>query len=225
MFLNFFRIPNWSLLLITSFILNESNAQYEQKDGLNRPKSDTFFIDIPLERNGDTAVYYCMIKRLVPMVGLPTIGNGFDSLQIRIYYGMAQNNNLQLVTISRIDSNWIAKLFLLEYQYSEVDNSIEGLELKESDNKIPQSGWQKFVDELLALQILSLPDHTKIDNYEPCYDAYGLTIEFATEKQYRIYNYPCFLSYSEKYWQAKNVESILELLEKELDFDRLTYSK
>lgn len=88
--------------------------------------------------------------------------------------------------------------------------------------KEPASGWDNFMKRLFDLQIMSLPDMSRVPGYEELDGADGASyfIEFATKDKYRFYGYwePAIFT---QFWEARNMEEILRLIEQELDFKRL----
>ena len=83
----------------------------------------------------------------------------------------------------------------------------------------PRSGWQYFVKKLLDLKIVTLPSMVNIVGYEDGKDGKTFNVEIASKKQYRYYTYWEPHEYQNKFWQAKNMEEILNLFKTELNVE------
>lgn len=59
----------------------------------------------------------------------------------------------------------------------------------------------------------------ELPNYTMGDDGIDYVFEIATKDKYRMYHYWTPASYFEKYWQAKNVTQIAEVLQREFGFD------
>lgn len=92
---------------------------------------------------------------------------------------------------------------------------------KELLTREPKPGWNSFIKNLLGFQILSLPDIDEIDESITIADGNAFTVEIATKKHYRFYQYQEPEMVEDRLWQAKKMEQILQLIESEFDFKRL----
>lgn len=174
--------------------------------------------DITYTDEGAPLSYYLKKKEIEKVIGLKSLENGVENLQIRIWYGVALSDELQLIYLKKNEDNWTCELYFLKYIFNKNRDSLVSF-TKQIEKKVPKSGWEDFIQKLFELKVLVLPDSYQIPNYVICNDGNGITVEIATKNRYKIYNYPCFTSQNE-IWEAKNIELILELLENELDFKR-----
>ena len=182
--------------------------------------ADTVMRDIPLDKKGKPTLSYLSKVQIAAQLKLDTLENGFDSLQIRIWYGYARTDSGQLVIIKNINNKWTAELFTLLYHLNENGNTLKSIS-KNVVLREPNSGWENFTSNLFELQIMGLPDFRKIINYPDIADGNGVSIEIATTKQYRYYLYQEPKMVQDKIKQAKKIEEILELIEDEFNFKRL----
>jgi hypothetical protein len=208
-----------SICLMLIYIFNSCSSQ-SQSQVADKLAAGSVTKDIPKDIKGNPKGFYQKKKEIEKMIGLDPLENGFDSMQIRIWYGVALKDKLQLLIMKKSDSKWSAKFYSLELNYDKNRNTLVSVS-SNVESKEPISGWSNLADSLYNLNILTLPDSQSINGYGNCNDGDGVTIETATIKSYRIYNYPCFLN-QDGIEQAKKIELIMELIEKELRFRRLT---
>jgi hypothetical protein len=177
--------------------------------------TDTFLFDLP---KNDTSILRLKRKN-DRLLNLPSIENGFDSIQIKIYFGCALGVDF-LVTLSNSNRKWTAELSKPEY-----DNSSGG-EIRRASRKIiyadPKSGWKSLIRELFELKILTLPDDDDIPNLEKQYpsDGCGVAVEIATKKVYRIYNYENPYMYIKEHLEPQKIMRIIGLLANEFDLEK-----
>ncbi|MES1197701.1 MAG: hypothetical protein ABUL41_00300, partial [Chitinophagaceae bacterium] len=144
---------------------------------------------------------------------LGSLENGFNNLQIRIWYDFSFVRERKLVIIKNVNSDWTATVYYLQVDW---DGKTETILSKEIKQVFPRSGWSNFTKELLNLKILTLPDQNHIPDYDGGTDGSTYNIEVATKKQYRFYGYWEPQGYQHKFPEAKNMTEILKLFEKEL---------
>ena len=145
--------------------------------------------DIPINKYGDSSWYYKRIHEvLLSRVHLPELRNGFDSLQIRVWYSGYKNDDMRILIIKK-QKDWSAVMYRIQL-FPEVD-SIKSIK-SEIITTPPRSGWVNFLKELIDLEILTLPDYKSFNKYPDCTTSgEDVTVEIATINKYRIYSYPC----------------------------------
>ncbi len=194
---------------------------FSQKQSTVAGKSNSLVAkDIPHDTKGNPMRFYQKKIEMEKMIGLEPLELGFDSIQIRMWYGIALRDKLQLLVLKKKDSKWFAQFYYLELNYDNNRDSLLSV-TKKIETKKPISGWEYFIKKLFKMGILTFPDSQAIKDYGDCDDGDGITVETSTIKNYRIYNYPCF-SNQDRIDQAKKMELIMELIEKEFSFRRLT---
>ncbi|MGH2564074.1 MAG: hypothetical protein ACRDE5_06160 [Ginsengibacter sp.] len=179
---------------------------------------DTVIRDIPLNKYGEPSFFYKNKPEIEDQLGLVSLEDGYDSLQIRLWFSYAFIDSSQLVTVRNNKNKWSIELvtFLTNYTNDKVV-----IENKRVIPKYPKSGWQDFTNKLFQLQILTLPDESKIPKYSMFTDADRIVVEIATTKEYRIYQYQGPMIAHDDIWQIKNMGAILKLIENEFSFKRL----
>jgi len=151
----------------------------------------------------------------VRTLGLPSLENGFPKFQLRIWEDF-ENLTGRVIIIKNDYDNWSAELYTYKFLSNSAfrPDSLSGQKLHLEE---PRSGWNNFLNRLLDLKILSLPDFQSISNYDFGTDAGGVSIEIAKDKYYRFYEYPDPYFQQNKIPQAKKIVQILELIKKEFD--------
>lgn len=177
---------------------------------------------------GDSSYSFQRFRHIQENLNLESIENGFDSIQIRIWmnYGLLRKEHL---VIFKNDGNkWNGLLIDFESDSKIVEDSIGSFgnltnyAITKEINVSPGSGWKSFIKKLSELKIFTLPDSENVPGMNwgggdlPVY-----SIEIATKKLYRFYTYTLPSSYEKNIPEAKNMEAILKLLEKEFRFKRL----
>jgi len=169
--------------------------------------------EIPIYKDGSVNIFYSLAKARQKELKLDNLENGFDNLQIRVWYNFALVREMKLVEITNKDKNWTATVYNLQVDW---DGETETLLSKKVKQVTPKSGWSNFSKKLLDLKVLTLPDQDDLPNYHIGMDGRTYNVELATKNQYRFYSYWVPQAYQEKFWQAKNMVNILKLLEQEL---------
>lgn len=197
----------------------QDNRAAEYVKNLNT--DDTFLFDVIKRKTPKEDSDFFEYKRAQEkFLNLKSINNGYDSIQIRIHYGCFMGVS-EYIVLRNNGTNWTAEAGEIREYYN--DSSWLKLDsviwLKKQ--VIPKSGWGKFISRLFGLQILSLPDNNKIPGFhyyapsDGCYSSF----EIATKKAYRYYDYDNPNMYDTIYWQAKNVLSILRLINHEFGME------
>jgi hypothetical protein len=210
-----------TVYILTIFIFygcqnnNQKNAELIRQ--LN--PTDKFIRDIPFDE--------CYMQRFIrdeKFLGLDSLSNGFDSIKIRIWYGCALEGQERFIILSLTSGTWQAEIIEPTYHYSDnfrykvgkcwVDR-LDSISKKVSYVN-PKSGWENIITKLFALHILSLPNFENIQDYKDkqleFMDGCGVTVQIATKRIHRIYNYGNPDVFVNKYQEAKNIIDIARLL-------------
>jgi len=168
--------------------------------------------DIPLNKQDSS--YKNLKKDIENKLGIGSIEDGFDSLQIRIWTIGYKSFDENLIMISNTKGIWSAKILLINFKYDK-SNTLVAID-KQITNNEPKSSWNTFVDSLIKYDILTLPDYTTLPNYSVMADSKGTTVEIATKDRYRIYSYPDVDLHISKSPEAYKIHQILKFLSKEV---------
>ena len=205
----------------------QKNSPAKQISRLNQ--SDTFYYEFP-KRNGKfDSLLHKRQQRFEKEVGLVSLENGFDSIQIRIFYGGSFNGE-RLVILTNSNKKWSAEISKF------IDKINPGFEdsvnadyskryslSRETENKIPKSGWDKFIKIFFKFSILSLPDEESINSFleESPTDGVGVFIEVATKNAYRAYKLGHPDYFYDKYVEMRTISEILKLVDEEFGLNKL----
>jgi|SRR5579859_521080 len=202
------------LFTFSAFAMLPTHAQNKPTDS---PKQG-IIKDIPRDKGGVPYRYYGKKRELEKLLGLSTLEKGYDSLQIRVWYGSSFINSLQLLILTRSHDSWSAEYDSISLHYNKKGDSLLTA-TKHTESKSPSSGWRYLTNTLSRLGIYTLPDASRLPHYPEANDGYGITIEYATKKKYRIYNYTTFEGL--QYTETKKISKILKLLETQFNFQRI----
>jgi len=157
---------------------------------------------------------------------LESLKNGFDSLQIRIWFDYSIVPERRLFIIKRKKSKWIAisyKMTLNLDSTYQVDSlkTIDKFKSIKMEELKPKNGWNNFMNKLLSLKITTLPNSEEIKGFESDMDDGILyMIEIATKDKYRFYYYENPEELKDKFWQAKNLVDIIQLIKSEFKIEK-----
>ena len=89
--------------------------------------------------------------------------------------------------------------------------------------------WEAIIDSLYKLNFNELPTDEEIPGYYYDNSNYAnnlptFSFEYADVNTYRFYQYNNIYRAPDKFWQAKNVISILDLLEEEFEWNTRGYN-
>jgi hypothetical protein len=213
------------ILILTSCQQPDTTAT--QIHNLNT--SDTFRFEFP-KRNG--AIDSFLIKSnffYEKHLKLISLKKGFDSIQIRIWYGGALAGQ-RMISLTNKNGEWVAEISTLNsYDNPDYKRGVSSydemyLPSRTIEYKTPKSGWKKFVNELFKLNILTLPNEEDIEGLKRTADyadGCGAFFEIATKNVYRVFTYGEMDPDLEKYEQLQNVSQILNIVDEEFGLEKL----
>lgn len=176
----------------------------------------SFRKEIPTFSDGKIDLFYLLAKDKQTQLGLDIIENGFNNLQIRVWYDYSRVIERKLVIITNKDSAWTATVYNLKVNW---DGETETIISKQVRQVTPKSGWVNFAEKLMNLKIVTLPTMNSISGYEGGKDGKMFNVEIASKNQYRFYSYWEPQVYQDKFWQAKNIAELLDLFRTELNVE------
>jgi hypothetical protein len=215
----FFALPNSQVSNKMAKSCNiQAACKFEQKEE-RLPIGDTVTKDIPKNIQGLPRFYYTLIKDAEKKIGLSDIEKGTRPLEIRFWFNYSDTVLRQLVVVKKEKDSWSGNLYHVSSGYNTQNDKME-FWVQNKQTAAPISGWDCFMDNLYTFKVSTLPDWSKIDGYLDATHGNSITIEVATYKSYRIYNYVEPGINKQHIWQAASVENIMGLLEKEFGFKR-----
>ena len=137
---------------------------------------NSFYKEIPHYKSGEIISYYSTIKKYENIFKLDTIENGFDSLQIRIWYHYPKFRTPKHVFILKKQNNtWTTMLYSFDKDSLMIIN--------------PKSNLNKVIHNILKNKIMTLPNMDDIKGLEDGYaDGESYTIEISDKNHYRLYH-------------------------------------
>lgn len=195
-------------IIILSFAACNAPTSSRSQPSTFVDTNKTFKKEIPL-----ADIFYTLAKAKQRQLGLDSLENGFDNLQVRVWYDFALVRERKLVVITNRDAVWTAVVYDLQVDW---DGQTETILSKNVKQVTPKSGWVTFSKRLLELKIVTLPNQDVIEGYYQGTDGETYNVEVASKNRYRFYGYWAPGLYRDKFWQAKNMTEILNLFETEL---------
>ena len=218
-------MQNSNLLFLAAVLLIASCWEHNSDSNSRLSTSDTlktFISEIPTYKHGrlkgDTSNSFKAIKEQSKQLDLTNLYKGYDSLEIRIWLGHSLAVKRNVVIINRTNSKWSGQLVTFKVGHYEKDGA-ELVDNKQVDNVTPKSGWKSFTERLFSYQVMTLPNEDDINGYNGCgADGLPYYFEIATRHQYRFFTYCNIEGNIQNFPQARHVDNIARLLEKELSF-------
>jgi hypothetical protein len=208
------------LFLFYSCDTKQNTKQQENKNILTNNTTDS----IPESdlRRAQKFYDHILIKnsKQAKQINLNSINYHFDSLQIRLWNiaGLFPNNELYLIT--KTNSIWSGTYYDLQADKNYITGSGSGellkgplpLEIHKSKSIKPKLGWAKFIDSLISLNIMTLPDMSEVPNMKVEWThSSNIIIEVSTKDNYRFYRYSSPNQFAARFWQARKVLGIESL--------------
>jgi hypothetical protein len=142
--------------------------------------------------------------------GLERISDGYDSLQIRIWYMKPRVTEMPAVTIKRNEGKWsatirkiIRKPIIDTIRATTTDNLFYVPSIIKYKHLSPKSSWESILKRMTELKLFDLPEMGAIPNLDNrSIDGASFAVEIATSKEYRTYSYNSSERFTDKFWQA-----------------------
>lgn len=189
-------------------------------------------LDIPIYNekhnfSGYPYVYWHFTKQKQKQLGIESPETSKDSLIFRLWItnpAGATNQPHALLEIKKDSVDWRGILVLMRVNFKISDMSETITSSKLIELKPLKSNWESIVDSLMKLKVDELPTDDLIPGYYVNNSGYGTnsptySFEYATKDEYRFYHYNNIYRVPDKFWQPRNVISILELLDEEFEWD------
>ena len=166
---------------------------------------NSFYKEIPHYKSGEIISYYSTIKKYENMFKLDTIENGFDSLQIRVWYHYPKFRTPKNVFILKKQNNtWTTMLYSLDKDSLIIIN--------------PKSNLNMVIHSILKNKIMTLPNMDDIKGLEDGYvDGESYTIEISDKNHYRLYHYHVPEVFEVKFKDVKRLVNILKIIKAEFN--------
>ena len=174
---------------------------------------DTVRKDIPVDRKGHPISDYLLDKQKSNQLGLGPIEDGYDSLQIRVWFDYSMAKKKYLAVIKRRAAKWHCLLYTMITKWNDKNDS--QIIVSKSVLVIkPSMGWSRFIKQLLDLDVMDMPNGPSGGM-----DGTTYNVELATTRLYRYYSY-WSPETTESESSSKKMVEIIQLLEDVCGFQR-----
>jgi len=208
------------IIAVTILIIcMQSNISCDFKKGeenILAIQKDSSIIDIPKNKQGNYRLMYRMCKQDEKLLGLDSLQIGFDSMQIRIWFEPGMFYKKQMIILKNSHGSWEGQLISWTLDYGNENSPKHTIIDKKIENIYPKSGWDKYITELIRLNIITLPDDSNIKGVESGGGDLRITsIEIATKTMYRFYTYTEPDGYNKQFKELQDIENIIHHTGKE----------
>jgi hypothetical protein len=208
---------NWHFLLLNLIFLGCQS----------RPVEPKFVRDIPKQKYQASTLLEG-VRATKDSLGLDDLENGYDSLQIRMWFTYPLKDSEQVLTIKRNNAHWYGSFCLASYALTPMGDSISRYTIH-FFKPILRRDWGDIVDTLIKFNIINLQDERQVANLDsidllaiPTTPTSGsVIIEIADQHKYKLYFYPMPVNYKEQLKEAADVCHMVEFLSNRLGIEYL----
>lgn len=198
-------------MYLSLFGCQDSINKAEKKDDNNK---DTFQQDIPHRKNKLSTLYTISMENRDFLGGMDTLENGYDSLQIRLWY---ESDSSRKIVVIKKNRQWVAECYTYHINTENPDSIyVDKLEMIRS---LPKMSWPKLMDSLINLNVLTLPDQENVPGLAIYYNNSTVNVEVATRTKYRFYSYAAPVKLAKNFEEARSLIQIMKLIRDEFGFD------
>jgi len=154
-----------------------------------QPPVNDFRREIPTMVNGEPDLFYALSQQKAQQLKLGSLENGFEDIQIRIWYDFAASDKRTLLILKNTKGLWHGTFYEMYVAWNSTDLS-EKIRNSKSQSVKPSVGWDELMPAILELGIGSLPNMEDIPGISDGFkDGVTYCVEYATSEQYRFYCY------------------------------------
>ena len=148
-------------------------------------------------------------------LGLDNLENGYDSLQIRLWFTYRSDSE-QVLIIRRNNAHWYGNIGFASYSLTPMGDSISRYTIHYF-KPILRSDWSDIVDTLIKLNIMNLQDEEEVPGLDSMRSLSrggngSVIIEIADRHKYKLYFYGSPVDFKEQFKEAADVCHIVEFL-------------
>src|SRR5436190_9878753 len=132
---------NFNLIIIILLFASCKGKTHSRSPLVFVDTTKPFKKEIPIFQDGGINIFYELAKTKQNQLGLDSIENGFDNLQVRVWYDFALVKERKLVVITNKDTKWTATVYDLEVDWNGQTETILSKKIKQVT---PKSGWVYF---------------------------------------------------------------------------------
>jgi len=161
------------------------------------------------------------IRCIEESLGLETLRNGFDSLEIRLWRsGYDPTNDSRAIVIRNTNGQNLAELINVRYVIKE-DSAGQTLDSLIGSRRTlgkPRSGWESFFKTIEQKGIYKFPHYLDLAGYMVDSGGNGYWVEFATKEHYKQYVYPG--PHTQQVQEAKRFTQLVSYIETEFGISK-----
>jgi hypothetical protein len=196
------------LLMILSLLSCINNSDHKCKS------TNDFIKDIPIVHN-KLPLDYVYVLQISDQLNLPDISNGYDSLQIRVWFPSENEGNHMVLILDRAATKWNMKMYEFLADYS---NQVPKIISYKRLSAQPKNSWEVIINSIDEIKILEVKDFRQIKNYNynSTHSVY-YSFEVATCSSYRYFE----IADPEKNSaipEAKKVLEFINLLKSQIEY-------
>jgi hypothetical protein len=155
------------------------------------------------------------VRQLASQLNLGLVEDGFDSLQIRVWFDYSMAKKRHLIIIQRKNNRWSGYLYDMNVRAVDTLNYHVLVDYSKKDIE-PLSGWENLISNLNLLKIQELSDTSQSGT-----DGTTYCVEILTSNKYTYYNFWEPEYTKDIKWASANMVRIRALLEREFSFNSL----
>ena len=167
--------------------------------------------NIPVAYN-DSSASWLYVRRETDRVGLPSIENGSEWIEIRVWEHLDWGRKVFVIRYK--DNTWTAE----DYIYRAFSNGgvdVDSIAIDTVRLGKPKAGWNEFMNKLIDKGILDLKDNSNIPGYVIENEFLYIAVEIAAKNYYRYYSLPSARELTSKIKEDKAMLEILDLIQNE----------
>ena len=190
----------------------------------SRPIEPRFVRDIPKHKY-EALTLLQGVRATKDSLGLDDLENGYDSLQIRMWFTYPMSDSEQVLSIKRNNGHWYGNFCLASYRLTQKGDSISRYTIH-FFKPILRSDWSEIVDSLVKFNIMTMRDEEEVIgldtiNSKSNRGCGSVIVEIASRYKYKLYFYAAPVNFKEQFKEAADVCHSVEFLSSRLGIQYL----
>jgi hypothetical protein len=184
----------------------------------SRPIEPRFVRDIPKHKY-EASTLLSGVRATADSLGLDDLENGYDSLQIRIWFTYRSDSE-QVLIIKRNNGHWYGSFCLASYSLTPMGDSISRYTIH-FFKPILRQDWSDILDTLLKFNIMTLQDEEEVIGMDGIISKSktgngSVIIEIADRHKYKLYFYAAPANFKKQFKEAADICHMVEFLSNRL---------
>jgi hypothetical protein len=200
---------SWCFILLIAVLFGCQSASIEPR----------FVRDIPNHKY-EAQTLLQGVRATKDSLGLDDLENGYDSLQIRMWFTYPMSDSEQVLSIKRNNGHWYGNFCLASYRLTLAGDSISRYTIH-FFKPILRSDWSEIVDTLVKFNIMAMRDEQEVIgldtiNSKSNRGCGSVIVEIASRYKYKLFFYSAPVNFKEQFKEAADVCQIAEFLSNRL---------